>query len=356
MLEPDRLDDRYRAGGRSLPRPSRGARGLAAALAILLQLGFLLLWANQHHLAARRSGGGQRGRLLTLWSIPLSTSAIHPNAKRKDSPPTPAAPATQVEAAQDRPWLPTPIPPPAPPPEAPKTPAVEEAPPMSEREAEEFRRQWAQLQGDVTKKAIDDADHAGLRRDLRDLNQPLVRFGPAEPDNKPDTSRRPPDESNSMFAGELCVSHAGTDGELSLALPCIGDGYRTDYGWRARVHAPDRGDPLPGALDPNGRVMVRNHAFSPEVLAAFEDAQIVLRRIQVTVRLIYLPDLRQSIQLLSRDDRAGAISAQAFPSEHELAVYLHEWADNVRRWTDREGLAPGNRGARPAGFGEGPGR
>jgi hypothetical protein len=351
MLEPDPLRRIYRADGRGLAPPGRGTRSLAALLAILVQLAFLLLWVSQYRVTPHRGGGARSHAPLILWSLGRAPGTIHPKAQRRpDQPvPKPAVPAPKVEAVQERPWTPAP---PVLPPEEPKQPEAEEAPPMTEREAEEFRRQWAQLQGEVTRKTIEESGHDGLRRDLSETNRPFNRFGPADPDRKPDTSRRAAEEPNSMFAGELCVTHAGRDGELTLALPCIGDGYRTDYGWQARVHAPDRGEPLPGAVDPNGRVLVRNHAFSPEVLAAFEEAQRQLRRIQVTMRLVYLPDLRQSIQLLSRDDRVGAISVEAFVDERELAVYLREWSENVRRWTDREGIGLGAGAGRPAGPGE----
>ena len=58
------------------------------------------------------------------------------------------------------------------------------------------------------------------------------------------------------------------------------------------------------------------------------------------MRMVYLPDLRYPFQLLSRDHNAGAIGAEAFATEAEMAAYLDSWADNVRRWTAPHAPAP----------------
>jgi len=316
-------------------RPNRRVRGLSVALALLAHLVLIVLLLRHAHPDAPRRGGAGGVRMLRLYPL---VGTIHPDARRSPARPVPPQPRPPTPAAPtlDLPRLPLPELPPAKE-EAPKAeaqpPEATEAPPMTEREIEEFKRQWAQLQGETAQQALKDAQHHGLRQDLGE-RQPLLKFGPADADRKSEPARRAPAEENSMFAGELCVTRAGRNGELALALPCLGDGYVTDFGWTARVHAPVRGEPLSGAFDPGGRVMVRNHAFSAETVAAFEDAQVQLRRIQVTLRMVYLPDLASPIQLLSRDDRARALSAQAFPDEHELAAYLREWAANVRRWMD----------------------
>lgn len=329
---------------------SRRARSLGALLAILVQLVFILIWVKQTRVDAPRGRSGARGVVeMRLWSLSGSRprDTIHPNARRTPALPAPPKPAVHptpnTESINvDRPWEPPPIPLRAP--EEPKKVEPEEAPAMSDREVEEFKRQWAQLQGDMQQKVLEDAEHHELKRDLSETNRPFQKFGnavpgPADQDRKMDAPHRRPADDNSMFAGELCVSRAGANGELMLALPCIGDNYVTDYGWQGRVHAPARGEPLPGSVDPNGRVMVRSHKFSAETLAAFDEAQSELHKIQVTMRMVFLPDLKEPIQLLSRDDRVGAISAQAFPSEHELAMYLSEWASNVQRWTAYEHAA-----------------
>jgi hypothetical protein len=138
---------------------------------------------------------------------------------------------------------------------------------------------------------------------------------------------------SSIFAGELCVTSAGGEAEIQLALPCVGDNYVTDFSWHERVRAPKRGELTSRTVDPTGRVYVRNFAYAPDTVAAFDEATAELGKIQVTVRMVYLPDLRFPIQLLSRDNRVGAIAAEAFSSEAELAAYLRTWAGNVRRWT-----------------------
>jgi hypothetical protein len=325
----------------------RRERAVSVVLAVLVQLAFIFIWVRETHVDAPRGRSGSRGVVqMRLWSLAGTPprGAIHPNARRATRTPAPAketprrAPKSEG-IDMDRPWvLP---PPPVRTPEEPKKAEPEEPPAMSERDVEEFNRQWAQLQGDMKQKALDDAEHHELKVDLSATTKTYQKFGPAQPgpadqDRKIDAAPHRRADDNSMFAGELCVSRAGSDGELLLALPCIGDNYTTDFGWQSRVHAPKRGEPMAGALDPTGRVMVRNYPFSTETLTAFEEAQAELHKIQVTMRMIYLPDLKVPIQLLSRDDRVGAISAQAFPSEHELAVYLSEWAANVHRWTTHE--------------------
>jgi len=343
---------RQAQGGLAPPR--KRERSVSAVLAVLVQLAFIIIWVKETRVDAPRGRSGSRGVIeMRLWSLAGTSprGTIHPNARR--TTPTPAPAKDKARAApkresidMDQPWVPPPFP--IRTPEEPKNVEREEPPAMSEREVEEFKRQWEQLQGDMRQNALDDAMHHELKQDLSETTRPFQKFGSPPPglanqDRKIDAPRRSPADDNSMFAGELCVSRAGSDGELLLALPCIGDNYTTDYGWQSRVHAPKRGESMPVSVDPTGRVMVRNHMFSAETLAAFEEAQAELRKIQVTMRMVYLPDLKVPIQLLSRDDRIGAISAQAFPSEHELALYLSEWAANVHRWTTHEnaGNAPG---------------
>jgi len=328
-------------------------RGVSAVLAVLVQLAFIIIWVKETHVDAPRGRSGARGVVeMRLWSSAGTPGrgTIHPNARKTTPTPAPAKEMARREPKSesidmDRPWVPPSFP--VRTPEEPKNTEPEEPPAMSQREIEEFKRQWAQLEGDMKQKALDDAEHHELKQDLSETTRPFQMFGsappgPADQDRKIDAPRRRPADDNSMFAGELCVSRAGSDGELLLALPCIGDNYTTDFGWQSRVHAPKRGEPLPGYVNSTDRVMVHNYKFSAETLAAFEEAQAELYKIQVTMRMVYLPDLKVPIQLLSRDDRVGAISAQAFPSEHELAIYLSEWAGNVHRWTTNEnsGNAP----------------
>lgn len=323
---------------RGLPPPGHRTRAASALLAVLVQLFFLLIWL-------RDTGGVPRGRTGSAGAEAIqwltlaggSPGTIHPDARRTaraapkklPAPPAPPAPAWSIP-------LPT-----LQKPEAPKQPAPEPEP-MSASDADDFRRQWAQLQDDLQHKALDDAQHHGLKQDLADTVRPLQRFGaappgPAEAERRPEAPRPKPGNDDSMFAGELCVSRGTGEDAPVLALPCLGDGYTTDYGWEARVHAPRRGDPMSLAIDPGGRVAVHEHRFTAETQAALENARTELYKIGVTVRLVYLPELKQPIQLLARDDRARAISAQVFTSEEELARYLNEWAGNVHRWTAYQG-------------------
>lgn len=327
----DEVAQRARGG---LEPPNRRVRASGVALAILAHLLLILLLLQHAKLDAPRRGGGIR--ILQLWPLAgVAPGTIHPNARKTPPRPAPTVPKPRPpEPNTPNPELPVPAPP-LPPqvPEEPKKPEPTEVepPPMTQREIDEFKRQWAQMQGEITKQALDEAQRHGLKQDLSDLRRPQ-KFGPVDDDRTQEAARHAPAESDSMFAGELCVSRAGADNERALALPCIGDGYVTDFGWVGRVHAPVRGDPLTARLEPGGHVIVRNHEFSAETVAAFNEAQAQLGRIQVTLRMVYVPELRAPLQLLSRDDRAHAIAAQAFSSEHELALYLREWAGNVERW------------------------
>lgn len=324
---------------RGLAPPGPRARTVSALLAILVQLVFVIIWVRDSGGRATRGRAGSRGTVeLQLWTLAgtVPPGTIHPDARRapRAKPAKPAPPALPS-------WS---IPVPAlPKPEEAKPPEAEEPAPMSPHDADEFRRQWAQLQDDLQHKALDDAQHHGLQQDPGDAVRPLQRFGaappgPAEASRKPEAPRPQPGNDDSMFAGELCVSRGGGGEDAPvLALPCLGEGYTTDYGWESRVHAPRRGEPMPLAMDPGGRVAVRNHRFAAQTEAALDQARAELYRIGVTVRLVYLPDLKQPIELLSRDDRARALSAQVFASEEELARYLNEWAGNVRRWTAYQG-------------------
>ena len=226
---------------------------------------------------------------------------------------------------------------------------------MSQKDADDFRRQWAQMEGEVQKDALDKINHVKLSVDTeqqarerrsemaqqRDSDKPLQtvmqeRGQMTEHHNRPDAL------DGSILAGELCVSGSGGDGQVQLALPCVGDNYITDYSWYTRVKAPQRGPVNYRPVDPNGRVSVRNYNFAPATLTAFADATTQLHKIQVSIRMVYLPDLRMPLQLLSRDDSVGAIGVEAFGSEQELAEYLRTWADNVRKWTaPRSGNAGG---------------
>ncbi len=323
-----------------LAAPDRRARAVSALLAILVQLVFVLVWVKETHGGAPRRRAGARGIVeMQLWTMAGGAPAgtIHPNARPNARNAAPKK--TPAPAPVEQPWAPPPslLQPPEPP-----RPVEPVQPPMSAREIEEFNRQWAQLQGDMKQRVLDDARHHGLKQGPGESDQPLQKFAQADPtpsaaDQASAAARPRPSDDDSMFAGELCVTRAGGEDAPALALPCIGDGYTTDYGWESRVHAPRRGEPMPTTVDPVGRVMVRQHEFGAATLAALAQAQAELYKIQVTVRLVYVPDLKQPIQLLAREDRARAMSVQAFRSEEDLAAYLNEWAANVRRWTAYRG-------------------
>ena len=252
-------------------------------LALLVQVAFIIIWVTQMRVdkprGRPRSGGVVELRLWSMAGTPPRT--IHPNARRTKPAPAPAKeiPRESETIHTEQPVLPPVIPKP----EEPKNPPPEEAPTMSEREIEEFNRQWAQLQGDIKQKALDDAEHHELKMDMSETDRPFQKFSATpsasiDQDKKNETPRRGPTAEESMFAGELCVSRAGRDGEFSLAMPCVGDNFVTDYGWQSRVHAPNRGEPSPGTLDSTNRVIVSNYRFSAETLAAFQDAQRELFR------------------------------------------------------------------------------
>jgi hypothetical protein len=325
------------------PRKKR-ERAAIAVLAVMMQVAFIAIWVKGTHADASSGHSGPPG-VFVMRYFPMTGTApgtIHPNARRAKPAPAPAKQVPRVAPKSESITTEQPIVPPIiPKPEEPKSPPPDEAPPMSAREIEEFNRQWAQLQSDVKQKALDAAERHELKMDLSETNRPFQKFTDTPPagvdrDRNTDMPRHRSEDDNSMFAGELCVSRAGPDGELSLAMPCTRDDYVTDYGWQSRVHAPDRGAPVPGTFDSSSRVIVSNYKFSAETLAAFQAAQGELYKIQVTIRMVYLPELKVPIQLMSRDNSIGAISVQAFPSEVDLAAYLVEWAGNVHRWTTHE--------------------
>ncbi len=208
---------------------------------------------------------------------------------------------------------------------------------LSDRDAAEFSRQWAQLQDELQKKAIDDVGQHHVTFDAGEMGQlrqkdKSVQSALAERGQISTSTRERESVDSSIFAGELCVTSASGQSDIQLALPCVGDNYIADFSWHARVHAPKRGEPGMRQVDPTGRVFVQNFAFAPATLAAYRTAAAELAKIQVSVRMVYLPELRLPIQLLSRDNRVGAIAAEAFSTEDELAAYLRAWTESVRRW------------------------
>ena len=348
----------------------RRERSTSVLLALALELAFLALWITQTHRDNPWAKSGIPDAQFDIQYIPMMHAPsggprTGKNAARKAPPPAPAPTITPTENIAK--FVPKPAPVEAPPPPAPKEeepPKPEEAPKekeMSAAEAEEFRRQWAALNDDLQKKALDNARHDNLRapeepprqqRDsemakLRERDKPIQTVL-AEHGQRAEHTARQDAIDGSIFAGELCVSGARGDSDVQIALPCVGDNFVTDFGWYARLRAPKRGEPSYRPIDPKGRVYVREYRFRPETLAAFADAEVELRRIQVTMRMVYLPDLRYPLQLLSRDNNAGAIGAEAFATESELADYLRHWADNVRRWNGSR-PAPAASGATPGG-------
>ena len=325
---------------RELALVGRRARTAGALLAVLWELALIFIWVHQTHVDSPWGKSGIPDAVVAMQYFPMAGEPQHaprparkPAAKRPK--PTPVPPINTIT-------LPAPLPsPPIPPAKAEPPP---EPPPMSDAAAAEFRRQWAQLQGDLKQQALEDARHHGLKvepadaarqRDsemakLRDRDKPLQTVQQERGQRSEHANRQ--DSDGDILAGELCVTGSGRDGDVQVALPCIGDNYTIDFGWYARVHAPKRGDPDYRPIDPNGHVFVRQYPFAPATLAAFDDAFEQLGKIQVTIRMVYLPDLRFPFQLVSRDRRASAVGAEAFASEAELAQYLQTWADNVRRW------------------------
>jgi hypothetical protein len=333
--------------------------GVLAAL--VFELAFIALWITQTHRDNPWAKSGIPDAQFDIQYIPMMQ--VSPRAAG-GGPRTGKAPARKPPPPEVRPTITltdtvtkfvpqeAPAQPPPPPPQE-EVPKQKE---MTEAEAAEFRRQWAALNNDLQKQALDNARHDNLKNDtepakvrdsemakVRERDKPIQTVMEEHGQRAQHTARQDAIDG-SILAGELCVSGARGDSDVQIALPCVGDNFVTDFGWYARLKAPKRGEPSYRPIDPHGRVFVRQYAFRPETLAAFEDATAQLGKIQVTIRMVYLPDLHYPIQLLSRDNNAGAIGAEAFATEAELAAYLRTWADNVRRWTAERGPA----GAPPA--------
>jgi hypothetical protein len=321
----------------------RPERAISAALALLLELALIVMWVKQTHMDSPWARSGIPDAVVDIqYFPPLPASGARRSGPRpaKPRPTTPAiTPPNTITITPPREL-------PVEPPKPVEEPPVRKQPDMTEREADEFRRQWAQLNDDMQKKALEDNAHHNLKTEsreqarlldsemskVRDRDKPLQTVQRERGQQAEHTSRQDALDG-SIFAGELCVTGSRGQGDVQIALPCMGENFVTDFSWYARLRAPKRGEPSYRPVDPNGRVYVRQYQFSPATLAAFEDATVQLRKIQVTMRMVYLPDLRYPLQLLSRDNNAGAIGAEAFTSEEELADYLRNWADNVRRWT-----------------------
>ncbi len=320
----------------------RRERAAGALLAVLLQVTLIAIWIRQTHVDSPWARSGIPDAVVDIQYFPPFAAAPRPAAPRRAKPPpTPAItpPVNTITLAV--PPAPAPAPPEPPVPEKP----VPAQPEMSERDAAEFRRQWAQLQDDMQKKALDAAAHHNLKTEtreearqrdsemarVRDRDKPLQTLQQERGQQTEHTNRRD-SLDGSILDGELCVTGSRAEGDVQIALPCMGDNFVTDFGWYARLHAPKRGEPSYRPVDPNGRVYVRNYTFAPATRASFEAAAAQLRKIPVTIRMVYLPDLRFPFQLLSRDNNAGAIGAEAFATEAEMAAYLDNWADNVRHW------------------------
>lgn len=318
----------------------RRERGAGALLAVLLQLTLIALWIRQTHVDSPWSRSGIPDAVVDIQYFPPLAAPPRAAGPRRAKPPPPTITSPVNTITLDAP--PAPVPPEPPVPEKP----VPQQPEMSERDAAEFRRQWAQLQDDMQKKALDAAAHHSLKTEtreearqresemsrVRDRDKPLEALQQERGQKTAHTNRQDALDGN-ILAGELCVTGSRAQDDVQIALPCMGDNFVTDFGWYSRLHAPKRGEPSYRPVDPNGRVAVRNYTFAPATRASFEAAAEQLRRIPVTIRMVYLPDLRYPFQLLSRDNNAGAIGAEAFATEAEMAAYLDNWADNVRRWT-----------------------
>jgi hypothetical protein len=332
----------------------RRERGAGALLAILLQVTLLWVWIRQTHVDSPWSRSGIPDAVVDIqYFAPLTAAAPRQPGPRR-APKLPPAPTITPEVNT----ITIPVPQPAPLPAEPQPPVEEKPvprqPEMSERDAAEFRRQWSQLQDDMQKKAVDAAAHHNLKTEtreearqrdsemakLRDRDKPLETVQ-RERGQQTDHTNRPDSLDGNIFDGELCVTGSRAQDDVQIALPCMGDNFVTDFSWYSRLRAPKRGEPSYRPVDPNGHVYVRNYVYSPATRASFEAATVELRKIQVTMRMVYLPDLRYPFQLLSRDNNAGAIGAEAFATEAEMAAYLDNWADNVRRWTTPRVPGPG---------------
>ena len=336
----------------SLVRPAAGnftligrrERATGALLAVVVQLALIAMWVTQTHVDSPWARSGIPDAVVDIQyfspsAAPAARRSTSPRAKAPATVPTVIPPPNTIT-------LELPREPPVEPPKPAEAPQTRRQPEMSERDAAEFRRQWAQLQDDMQKKALEDAAHHNLKTETREqARQRDSEMAKVRESDKPirtvlrehgqqtEHDSRQDAIDGSIFAGELCVTGSRGQEDVQIALPCMGENFVTDFSWYARLRAPKRGEPSYRPVDPNGRVYVREYGFSPATLAAFEDASVQLRKIQVTMRMVYLPDLRYPLQLLSRDNNAGAIGAEAFSTEAELAAYLQNWADNVRRWT-----------------------
>lgn len=329
----------------------RRERGVSAALALLAQLALIFIWLKQTHVDSpwARSGIPDAAQIqyLSMDGSEQGTESGRGARRRAPGPATdlPPAKATPIPPPPDTitQWTPKEIPIEA---QKPKPPEPPKPKPLSDAAAEEFKRQWAQLQGDMQKRALDEASHHGMKADieeprkvrdsemakLRERDKPVQTLLREHGLQTEHTSHQDSIEG-SIEDGELCTTGSRGEHDVQIALPCLGDNFVTDFSWYSRLKAPKRGEPSYQPVDPSGRVFVRPYRFAPATQAAFEEASNQLRKLQVTIRMVYLPDLRMPLQLLSRDNRANAIGAEAFTNEAELAEYLRNWADNVRRWT-----------------------
>jgi len=333
----------------------RRERSAGALLAVLVQAALIWVWIRQTHVDSPWARSGIPDATFGIQYFPPMTAAVPRQAGPRKAQKPPPAPTITPEVNTIT--VPTPqaapVPAEPPPPPAEEKPAPQR-PEMSERDAAEFRRQWAELQSDMQKKALDAAEHHNLKTEtreearqrdsemakLRDRDKPLLTLQ-QERGQQSEHKNRPDSLDGSIMDGELCVTGSRAPGDVQIALPCMGDNFVTDFSWYSRLRAPKRGEPSYRPVDPNGHVNVHNYTFSPATRASFEEATVQLRKIQVTIRMVYLPDLRHPFQLLSRDHNVNAIGAEAFASEAEMAAYLDNWADNVRRWTAQRGTGAG---------------
>jgi hypothetical protein len=333
-----------RPAGGNFTLVGRRERATGALLAALVQLALIVMWVKQTHVDSPWARSGIPDAVVDIQYFPPSAAS----GVRRSGPRPAKAPLSvpTVTPPLNTITLSLPREPPVEPPKPVEEPQIAKQREMSEHDAAEFRRQWAQLQDDMQKKALDDATHHNLKTETRERARQLdSEMAKVRESDKPiqtvlrehgqqsEHDSRQDAIDGSIFAGELCVTGSRGEADVQIALPCMGENFVTDFSWYARLRAPKRGEPSYHPVDPNSRVYVREFKFSPATLAAFEDASVQLRKIQVTMRMVYLPDLRYPLQLLSRDNNAGAIGAEAFGSEAELAAYLQNWADNVRRWT-----------------------